>query len=149
MLTHWGLVTHMCISKLPIIGQDKGLLPVWRQAVLSVRPLGTNIIEIQIKTQNFSFMHLKTLSANFGPFFVCVGWWLVVPSKCAAGASRQCGNSWYTTHHRRLPNYHPLLQRKNNYHQTSNISHTKSPNFNVSRLVLQLSLSNPLKPGVK
>ena len=36
------------------------------------------------------------------------------------------------------------------YRQTSNsnISHTKSQHFNVSRLVLQLSLSNPMKPGV-
>ena len=35
------------------------------------------------------------------------------------------------------------------YHQTSNISRIKSQNLNVSRLVLQLSLPNPLKPGVK
>ena len=36
-------------------------------------------------------------------------------------------------------------------HQTSNtgIRHNKSQNLNVSRLVLQLSLPNPLKPGVK
>ena len=34
------------------------------------------------------------------------------------------------------------------YHQTSNISHTKSQHLNVSRLVLQLSLPNLLKPGV-
>ena len=34
------------------------------------------------------------------------------------------------------------------YCQTSNISHTKSPNLNVC-LILQLSLPNPLKPGVK
>ena len=33
--------------------------------------------------------------------------------------------------------------------QISNISHTKSQNCKVSRLVLQLYLSNPLKPGVK
>ena len=33
--------------------------------------------------------------------------------------------------------------------QTSNISHTKSQNLNVSRLVLQLFLPNPLKPGFK
>ena len=33
--------------------------------------------------------------------------------------------------------------------QTSNISHTKSQNLNASRLVLHLSLPNPLKPGVK
>ena len=38
---------------------------------------------------------------------------------------------------------------KNNYRQTSNISGIKSPNFLVSCLVLELPLSNPLKPGVK
>ena len=44
-----------------------------------------------------------------------------------------------------------LLRGKMNrrYHQISNISGTKSPNLNVSCLVLQMSLPNPLKPGVK
>ena len=36
----------------------------------------------------------------------------------------------------------------NTYCQISNISHTKSKTL-ISRLVFQLSLSNPLKPGVK
>ena len=36
-----------------------------------------------------------------------------------------------------------------NYRKISNIRHTKSHNLNVSCLVLQLSLPNPLKPGVK
>ena len=36
-----------------------------------------------------------------------------------------------------------------NYCETYNISLTKSQNLNVSHLVLHLSLSNPLKPGVK
>ena len=36
-----------------------------------------------------------------------------------------------------------------NYRKTSSISRTKSQNFNASRLVLQLSLPNPLKPNVK
>ena len=35
------------------------------------------------------------------------------------------------------------------YRQTSSISHTKSKNSNVSHLILQLSLPNPLKPGVE
>ena len=35
------------------------------------------------------------------------------------------------------------------YHQFSNIRCTQSPNINGSCLVLQLSLPNPLKPGVK
>ena len=35
------------------------------------------------------------------------------------------------------------------YRQTSNISGIKYQNLNVFRLVSQLSLSNPLKPGVE
>ena len=35
------------------------------------------------------------------------------------------------------------------YHQTSNIRHTKSQHVKVFRLILQLSLPNPLKSGVK
>ena len=35
------------------------------------------------------------------------------------------------------------------YHQISNISRTQSQNVNVFRLILQLPLPNPLKPGVK
>ena len=34
------------------------------------------------------------------------------------------------------------------YRKISNISRTESPNLNVPRLVLQLSLPNPMKPGV-
>ena len=35
------------------------------------------------------------------------------------------------------------------YSQTSYIRHTEPQKLKVYRLVLQLSLSNPLKPGVK
>ena len=35
------------------------------------------------------------------------------------------------------------------YHKISNISRTKSQNLNDSHLVLQSSLPNPLRPGVK
>ena len=38
---------------------------------------------------------------------------------------------------------------KKNYHQTPNMSRIKSQHLNASRRGLQLSLSNPLKPGVK
>ena len=41
------------------------------------------------------------------------------------------------------------VELETKYRQTSNISRTKSQNLNVSRLVLQLSLPNPLKPGIK
>ena len=33
-LTHWGWATHICISKLTIIGSDNGLSPGRRQAML-------------------------------------------------------------------------------------------------------------------
>ena len=35
------------------------------------------------------------------------------------------------------------------YHKISNIRRTKSPNLNVSRLVVQLSSPNPMKPAVQ
>ena len=48
-LTHWGRVTHICASKLKIIGSDNGLSPGRRQTIiwtntgiLLVGPLGTN-----------------------------------------------------------------------------------------------------------
>ena len=33
-LTHWGRVTHICVSKLTIIDSDNGLLPDRRQAII-------------------------------------------------------------------------------------------------------------------
>ena len=61
-LTHWGRVTHSCISKLNIISSDNGLSPGRRQAIiltnagiLLIGPLGTNFSEILIGIQTFSF----------------------------------------------------------------------------------------------
>ena len=80
MLTHWGRVTHICVSKQTIIGSDNGLSPGRRQAIiwtnagiLLIGPLGTNRNEIMIGIQMFSFkkMHLKMLSAKWRPF--CLG----------------------------------------------------------------------------
>ena len=34
LLTHWGRVTHICVSKLTIIGSDNGLSPGRRQAII-------------------------------------------------------------------------------------------------------------------
>ena len=76
MLTHWGRVTHICVSKLTIIGTDNGLPPGRRQAIiwtnagiLLIGPLGTNLSEILIKIYTFSFkeMHLKMSSGNWQP----------------------------------------------------------------------------------
>ena len=67
-LTHWGRVTHICVSQLNIIGSDNGLSVGRRQAIiwtnagiLLIGPLGTNFSEIFIEIFTFSFklMHLK------------------------------------------------------------------------------------------
>ena len=86
-LTHWGQVTHICVSKLTTIGSDNGLSPGRRQAIiwtnaglLLIGSLGTNFSEILIEIQTFSFMKmdLKVSSAERRPFClglnVLIGW---------------------------------------------------------------------------
>ena len=73
VLTHWGRVTHICVSKLTIIGSDSGLPPyrpqaiIWTDAgILLIRTTGTNFSEILGEIHSFSFkkMHLKMSSAK-------------------------------------------------------------------------------------
>ena len=80
ILTHRGRVTHICVSKLSIIGSDNGLSPsrhqaiIWTNAGISlIRLSGTNFSEILIKIDAFSFkkMHLKMSSGKWRPF--CLG----------------------------------------------------------------------------
>ena len=94
-LTHWGRVTHICISELTIIASDNGLSPGRRQAIiwnkaglLLIEPLGTNFSEISIGIQTFSFkkMHLNMSSAKWRPF--CLG--LNVLTHC--GLVTPCSN---------------------------------------------------------
>ena len=77
LLTHWGRVTHLCISELSIIGSDNGLSPgrrqviIWTNAgILLVGPLRTNFSEILVKIHTFSFskIHLKMSSVKWRPF---------------------------------------------------------------------------------
>ena len=79
-ITHWGRVTHICVSNLTIIGSDNGLSPGRHQAIirtnagiLLIGPLGTNFSEILIKILTFSFkkMRLKVSSGKWRPF--CLG----------------------------------------------------------------------------
>ena len=77
-LTHWGRVTHICVSKLTTIGSDNGLSPDRRQAItwtnagiLLIGPLRTNISEILIEILAFSFKKMRMSSAKWRPF--CLG----------------------------------------------------------------------------
>ena len=72
--------THICVSKLTIIGSDNGLSPGRRQAIiwtnagiLLIGPLGTNFSEILIEIHTFSSKktHLNMSSGKWRPF--CLG----------------------------------------------------------------------------
>ena len=80
ILTHWGRLTHICVSKLTIIGSDNGLSPDRRQAIvwtnagiLLIRPQGTNFSEILSELHTFSSKktHSKMSSVKWRPF--CFG----------------------------------------------------------------------------
>ena len=80
LINHWGRVTHICVSKLAIIGSDDGLSTGRRQAIIWTNagilfnaPLGTNFSEILIAILTFSFkkMRLNVSSAKWPPF--CLG----------------------------------------------------------------------------
>ena len=75
-LTHWGQVTHICVSELTIIGSDNGLLPgrhqaiIWTNAgILLIGRLGTKFNEILIEIHVISFkkIYLKMSSGKWGP----------------------------------------------------------------------------------
>ena len=85
-LTHWGRVTHICVSKLNIIVPDNGLSPDRRQAIiwinvgrLLIQTSGTTFSEILNEIHKFSFkkMHLKMSSAKWRPF--CLGLNVLIP----------------------------------------------------------------------
>ena len=93
LLTHWGRMTHICVSKLTIIGSDNGLSPDRRQAIiwtnaelLLIGPWGTNLSEILIEILTFPFkkMRLKVSSVTRRPF--CLG--LIVLTKSTATTTK-------------------------------------------------------------
>ena len=66
VLTHWGRVTHICVSKLTIIGSDNGLPSDRRQAIiwtndgiLLFRTLGIKFSSILIEIQIFLFKKVQ------------------------------------------------------------------------------------------
>ena len=76
-LTHWGRVTHICVSRLTITSSDIGLSPGWRQAIirtnariLLIGPWGTNFSDnlIEILTFSLTKMRFKVSSAKWRPF---------------------------------------------------------------------------------
>ena len=82
-------MTHICVSKLNIIGSDSGLSPGRRQAIiwtntgiLLIWPLGTIFSERLIENNTFLFkkMHAKMSSAERRPF--CLGLNMLIQCIC-------------------------------------------------------------------
>ena len=143
-------MTHICNSKLTIIGSDNGVSPGWRQTIiwtnaeiLLTEPLGTKFGEILIEIHTCSFikMHLKIPSAKWGQF--CLG--LNVLIKVRAVITYQCPERKQLFPFSAID----VWTWMDDYRQTFNISRTISPNLNVSRTALELFLPNPIKAGVK
>ena len=77
VLTQWGRVMHIFVSKIIIIGSDDGLAPDRRQAIiwnnagkLLVGPVETNFSEIliEIHISSFNKMQLNLSSAKYRLF---------------------------------------------------------------------------------
>ena len=122
-----------------IIGSDNGLSPARRQAItwtnagiLLIGPLGK---------------HQWNLNQNLYIFVQENGFENVVWKMVAILSLPQCVNYDYFW----VAEQHGYYFAGNifKYRKTSSISRTKSQNLNVSCFLLQRSLPNPLKPGVK
>ena len=150
---------------------------IWTNAgILLIGHLGTNFSEILIEIHTFSFKKIDfNMSAKWRPF--CPGLNVLNPSHNKAAQNtkslRTCihdsrpgpsswlkcssilKNSWGMDNSpgSHCWGYYFLIHTMDSrciaVRQTSNISRTKYQNLNVSRFVLQLSLPNPLMPGVK
>ena len=143
-LTHWGRVTHICVSNLTVIGSENGLSPDRRQAIiwtnaviLIIGRLGTNFYEILSEIHTFSFIWKCRLKMAL----------VLSRSQCVNSICRMTmacvnGKKWTSTWWSDF--YKAIFVRSKIF----NISRTKSQNLNVSRLVLLLFLCNSLKPGV-
>ena len=79
--THWGRVTHICVSKPIIIGSDNGFWPGRRQAIIWTsaaiansnlrNKLQWNFYRNTFYRNSFKKMHLKILPAKWWQF--CIG----------------------------------------------------------------------------
>ena len=84
LLTHWGWVTHICVSKLTTIVSDNGLSPGRRQSIiwtsggiLFIGPQGTKFSRILTEMQTLSSkkIHFKMSSWKWRPF--CFGFYML------------------------------------------------------------------------
>ena len=88
-LTHWGRVTYICVGKLTSIGSDNA-------GILLIRPLGTNLNDIVIGIQTFSFkkLHLKRSSVCMVSILSRLQWVNTMPAHISHIDKSSAGMAW-------------------------------------------------------
>ena len=82
MLTQWGPVTHICVSKLIIIGSDNGLSPGRRQVIIWTNAGIMLELLIEIHTSLFKKIHLTVSSGKWWSFCFGLNVLTVTDPKC-------------------------------------------------------------------
>ena len=102
VLTHWGRVTPICLTKVANIGSGNGLSPGRRQAIIWTNvgillsgPLATNFSEILIEIYIFSLkkMYMEMSSGNRRPF--CLALNVLIWTCCSVSVPTSL---WSTLH---------------------------------------------------
>ena len=133
---------HKCISELTIIVSDNGVSPDQCQAIIQCWNIFNwtlgNKLQWNLNQNSYIFIQENALEN--------VVWKMV-----AILPRPQCVKNIIIKLSMLIDDQIVMSFKtgSSEYCQTSNTRCTKSQNLNVSRLVLQLSLSNPLQPGVK
>ena len=132
--THWGRVTHICVSKLNIIGSDNGLAPgrhqaiIWTNAgILLIGPFGISFSEIENYTFSFKKMHLKCRQ-EIGGHFVLASMRGALPPGRHQNITRRLWHVWYyiSVDNDDLISYFKCQQPSNLLYK-----YTKSLNLNI------------------
>ena len=150
LLTHWGRVTHICVSKLTIIGSDNGLLPGWQPAIIwpnagmfLIGPLRTNFSEILIEIPTFLVkkMHLKMSSGKRRPF--CLGFNVLMiyatPAMAVNWLSWKHDNDLIIIHHMTWIFLHCFFFSSGELQHRHSITHCwKVVGFQINHFVLKI-----------
>ena len=107
-LTHWGWVTHICISKLTTIGSYNGSLPGWHQAIiwinveiLLIQTWGTNFCKILSNVCALVYFHSRKCiyrlrdGASSSQSFLIEGWYIWILLRLVLFVyqwKQKCGN---------------------------------------------------------
>ena len=143
-MQRWFLLSNLMMPANIICDGNMPWSLLWHLFVIIVNKIYTEESmwrEIIIKTTIFSDL-CKHIKACEYYYHNCLNWWLCALLLMFKSWSVHKNYVWVSL-------LFIVKSRYIRYHQTSSISTPKSPNLNVSCLILQLSLPNLSKPGIE